>query len=126
MTTKQAPSSARHGAGLLLRLGQRLAVDDPHEAIESRAQAAVKIVLSNFGDELFLDQAFGDGIRHRAFQPISDLDAHRQVARGDHHDDAVVHALAADLPCLRHPDGERLDRLGIGRPADQFQPLAQL
>src|SRR5712664_2945144 len=90
----------------LLRRRQRLAVDDSHEAIKPRAQAAIKIALAKFGDEFFLDQAFGGGIRHRAFQSITDFDAHSPVALGNDYDDAVVHALAADLPCLRHTHGK--------------------
>ena len=118
MTTKQASieRTSLPAAGLLLRLGQRLAVDDPHGAIESRAQAAVQIVLANFGDELFFDQASGDGIRHRR---VSTHFRPRCASPGRSGRSPRRCRRSADPPCLRHPDGERFDRLRIGRPGDR-------
>ena len=73
-----------------------------------------------------IDDAVGDGVRQRSLETGAHLDTHAPVILGDQQDDAVLDALAPELPCVGDPDAELLDFLGLGRGHDQHRDLAAL
>ena len=64
-----------------------------------------------------------DRVRDRTFQAVTNLDAHLAVVFRHDDDEAVVGALAADLPGFGKADAELLDGLGLGRRQQQHGDL---
>src|SRR5207247_8008498 len=65
----------------------------------------------------------GDRIRDHRLEPVADLDAKLPLLQKREQDDAVVDALAADLPALGEPDRDVLEALAFERGKDRDDHL---
>ena len=105
---------------------ERLAVDQPHHAVERGVDAAGEVAFAKARhDDLADDPARGRIVQH-ALEPVADLDADRAVVLGDDEDRAIVDLLPADFPLLAYAQGVLLDRFRRGRGHDQHRELRAL
>src|SRR5690349_6550403 len=89
-----------------------LAFHHAHDAIGPRADAAVEVALLEARHDVVLDDPLSDRVGKDALEAVADFYMELAVVLGDDEEDAVVDALAAELPGLEHPHRVLLDRLG--------------
>ena len=95
-------------------------------AAVASVDAAGVVAGAEFRHQVFLDDAVGDRVGDRAFQPIAGLDAHATVVLGDDQQHAVVDALAPELALLERAHRVLLDVFGLRRRHHQHLQLAAL
>ena len=100
---RQQREEARHvlRGRTQFRRGQWLAFDHAHDAIDARIDAAVIIAALELRHDVLLDDAIRRGIRQRALDAVTHLDAHATIVQRDDDDRAVVDPLAAEAPLAR-------------------------
>ena len=108
----------------LIRLRQRLAVDDGDHLIDAGLDAAVVVARLEMRCDRLIDDAFRDRVGQRALQTVADLDARAPVVFRDQQDGAVVDPLAPELPLLRDANAVLLDVLRLSGRHDQHCDLA--
>ena len=118
------PAGPRRRSTLRRRHG--FTVDQPDDAVGARIDASLEIPLLERRDDFLLDDALGDRIGNRAFEPVADLDADFPVILGDQQQHAVVHPSASEPPLLEDADCILLDSLGLRRGHQQHCDLAAL
>ena len=111
---------------MLLRLRQRLAIDDGDHALDAGRDAAREVALAKARRDGLVDDAAGDEIRERALETAADLDAKRAVLHGDQEQRAVVRLLAPELPRVDHADRVLLDLFRLCGRDDQHRDLRAL
>ena len=107
-------------------LGQRLAVDDGDHLLDPGLDASVVVSQLEVRGNRLIDDPVRGRIGQRALESVADFDAHAAVILRDQEDRTVVHALAAELPLICHPDAVLLDLLGMRRGHDEHHDLAAL
>ena len=124
-------SSARQAGDVLRgcaarRRRQRFPVDDAHHPVHGGGDPAVEIAAPELRHDVLVDDAVGDRVGQRAFEPVTDFDPDLAVLQGDEEQRAVIDALPAELPGLRDAKRVLLDCLRLGRGNDQHRDLAAL
>ncbi len=108
------------------RRRQAFSLDELHQGVGSRRNAAVEVVRLEVRRDDFGYHSLRDAVRDRAFETAADFDAKLPVVLGDDEDDTVVDARSADLPGVCEADGVLLDRLRLSRRQHQHRDLAAL
>ena len=62
-----------------LRLGQRLAIDDPQHAIDAGGDSAGEVAATELRHDVFVDDAVRSRIGQRALEAVAHLDAHAPI-----------------------------------------------
>lgn len=76
--------------------------------------------------DVFIDDAIGLRVGHRAFQSVADFDAQLAIVLRHEQEEAVVHVFPSQLPCFDHADAVLLDGFRGGAGHDQDRDLAAL
>src|SRR6188508_445906 len=100
------------------RRRQRFPVDDAHHPVHGGGDPAVEIAAPELRYDILVDDAVGDRVGQCAFEPVADFDPDLAVLQGDEEQRAVIDALPAELPGLRHAKRVLLDCLRFGRGND--------
>src|SRR5579862_1563925 len=98
---------------LPLRLwrGQRLAVDDTQDLIDSGVETAIDLTLAKQRRDGLVDDAVRGGIGEHALEPVTHLDAQRPIVPGNDQQGAIIDLTPPELPLSHDPDRVLLDRL---------------
>src|SRR5688572_28037385 len=108
---------------MLLRLRQRLAIDDGDHALDAGRNAAREVALAKARRDDLVDDAVGGEIRQCALETAADLDAKRAVLHRDQEQRTVVRLLAPELPGVDHADRVLLDLFRLRGRDDQHRNL---
>src|SRR3546814_10969614 len=85
-------------AVMFRRRRQSLAIDDAEQLVDTSIQATGIITRLEERHDRLVDDAIGDRIGDHTCKTIADFDADPAVIACNEHEDAVVDALAAELP----------------------------
>ena len=114
--------SRRAGCGGGRRQG--FAFDQPEQLVDAGVQARGEIPPGEFRRHGFANHALGRQVGHRTLKRACDFDSHPLVIPGDHHQQTVADALAADFPGLADAVRVVLDRFRLAGGHQQNRHLA--
>ncbi len=110
-------------AGHRFGQGQFFATNAGQNLVHTRLNATRVIAVAQRGGDGLVQNAAGQQVGYRTFERFGGCDAHAPIVFGDHKQQTVAHAGAANFPSIAQPLGVSRDVFGRGAGQHQHNDL---